>query len=182
MPSGARYRRAAHAGAVLALSIIAACDRPEAPAHLRIAGGDAERGRLLIQRYECGACHMIDGVRGANGIVGPPLTDFAQRVVLAGIVPNAPRTLVPWLMNPPAMAPDTAMPDLGINEPEARDIAAYLYTLGAGKAQVWPPAALPLRGPQGLVGEGAAAGAPPPREPVPIERAMERLLRKQTQP
>ncbi len=182
MPSGGSARQAARAGAALALSIVAACDSPAPPAHLRIAGGDAERGRLLIQRYECGACHTIEGVRGANGIVGPPLTDFAQRVVLAGILPNAPRTLVPWLMNPPAIAPNTAMPDLGIGEREARDIATYLYTLGAHKAQVWSPAALPLGGPHGLGGDRAGAGAQPAHEAAAIERAMERLLRKETQP
>jgi mono/diheme cytochrome c family protein len=181
MASGGKARQAARLGAVLAAVLIAGCDRPEPPAHLRIASGDAERGRLLIQRYECGVCHRIEGVRGAGGIVGPPLTDYAQRVVLAGIVPNAPRTLVPWLMNPPAMAPNTAMPDLGISEPEARDIASYLYTLGAGSVRVWPPAALPLRGPQGLAGEGAPAGDRPARDSAAIERAMERLLRKEPQ-
>lgn len=118
--------------------LLAGCGEPRIPAHLRIAGGDAERGRALIQRYECGVCHRIDGVRGAHGVVGPPLDDYAQRVLLAGMTPNVPRTLVPWLMNPPAMDPDTAMPDLGISEAEAKDMATYLYTLGAGSVLVWP--------------------------------------------
>lgn len=34
-----------------------------------------------------------------------------------------------WVMNPQAVEPGTAMPDLGVSEPEARHIAAYLYTL-----------------------------------------------------
>jgi mono/diheme cytochrome c family protein len=132
----------------LALAILlglSGCDQPQPPAHLRIAGGDAERGRALIQRYECGSCHRIDGVRGAKGVVGPPLTDYAQRVLLAGIVPNAPRTLVPWLMNPPAFDPRTGMPNLGITEAEAKDIATYLYTLGADGVLIWPGTEMPLR-------------------------------------
>jgi cytochrome c1 len=34
-----------------------------------------------------------------------------------------------WLRDPPGVDPMTAMPNLGLTEPEARDIAAYLYTL-----------------------------------------------------
>src|SRR5690349_5895297 len=79
--------------AIAAMLMLAGCDRPEPPTHLRIAGADPERGRLLIARYKCGACHRIPGVRGAAGVVGPPLTNYARRVLLAGIVPNAPRTL-----------------------------------------------------------------------------------------
>jgi mono/diheme cytochrome c family protein len=162
---------AIHAGALAgALLTLTACDRPETPAHLRIAGGDAERGSRLIQRYRCGACHRIEGIRGGNGIVGPPLTDYAQRVLLAGVVPNAPRTLVPWLIDPPAMAPNTAMPNLGITEREARDIATYLYTLGAEKVRAWPPDALPVR---------AAGGREQPLHgPIPIEAAMERVIKQ----
>ena len=158
---------AALVGALLAL---AGCERAEPPAHLRIVGGDAERGRLLIQRYGCGACHEIEGIRGASGVVGPPLTDYAQQVLLAGILPNAPRTLVPWLIDPPAMAPDTAMPNLGITMPEARDMASYLYTLGAGKVRTWHPDALPVRRFR-EIGE-------PSRGAIPIERAMELVVKQ----
>lgn len=34
-----------------------------------------------------------------------------------------------WLMNPPAVDDKTAMPNLHIGAKEARDMAAYLYTL-----------------------------------------------------
>jgi hypothetical protein len=36
------------------------------------------------------------------------------------------------------------MPNLGITEPEARDIATYLYTLGADGVLIWPKGELPL--------------------------------------
>ncbi|HEX6397344.1 MAG TPA: hypothetical protein VFZ95_07975, partial [Steroidobacteraceae bacterium] len=64
-----------------------------------------------------------------RGRVGPPLTNFAQRAFIAGQVPNSPETLVRWIQNPPSIVPNTAMPVLGISEGDARDIAAYLYTL-----------------------------------------------------
>lgn len=115
----------------------AGCGSNEPPPHLRIEGGDAEIGKQLVRDYGCGACHTIQGVPGAIGIVGPPLREFAQRSVLAGAFPNVPRHLVPWLMDPPAMQPGTAMPNLGITAEEARHIATFLYTQGASDADTF---------------------------------------------
>jgi len=125
--------------AVTALVSLAAtgCGASQPPPHLRIFGGDAEAGRKLVHDYGCGTCHTIPGISGARGAVGPSLEDFAQRTVFAGAYPNAPRTLVPWLMDPPAMRPGTAMPRLGVSKAEAMHIATYLYTLGAGGAAIY---------------------------------------------
>lgn len=121
-------------------AVLAACSGPApVPDHLRILDAEPERGRALIQAYGCGTCHRISGVRGARGTVGPPLDDYAQRSLLAGILPNTPRLLISWLMDPAALDPRTGMPATGLSEPQARDIAAYLYTLGARGAQVHPP-------------------------------------------
>jgi mono/diheme cytochrome c family protein len=125
---------------IAAVGALAACsEAPTIPDYLRIAGAEPERGRALIRSYGCGTCHRIDGVRGARGTVGPPLDDFAQRSIVAGILPNTPRVLVSWLMDPPALEPRTAMPAVGLDESQARDVAAYLYTLGSVGAQVYPP-------------------------------------------
>ncbi len=94
-----------------------------------VPGGDSEKGRLLIGKYGCGSCHAIPGIRGAAGKVGPELAGFKQRIYIAGQVPNVPENLVAWIEDPQAIAPGTAMPDLGVSREEARDIAAYLYTL-----------------------------------------------------
>jgi cytochrome c2 len=91
--------------------------------------GDTERGRLMLRRYECGACHLIPNVSGARGRVGPSLEDFARRPYVAGKFPNTPPILIAWIMNPPSMAPATAMPAIGIPIDDAQDMAAYLYTL-----------------------------------------------------
>jgi hypothetical protein len=42
---------------------------------------------------------------------------------------NQPMMLTAWLRDPPAIDPATAVPDLSLSEPEARHVAAYLYTL-----------------------------------------------------
>jgi cytochrome c len=36
---------------------------------------------------------------------------------------------VQWITVPQSIEPNTAMPSLGVTEGQARDIAAYLYTL-----------------------------------------------------
>jgi len=92
-------------------------------------GGDAERGAELIEVYGCPACHTIPGIRGADALVGPPLTGWVERAYIAGAVPNTPDNLLLWLQEPQQIEPGTAMPDMGITEQAARDIGAYLYTL-----------------------------------------------------
>jgi cytochrome c len=94
-----------------------------------IEGGNADRGKAAIEMYGCGSCHMIPGVRDATGTVGPPLIVWSRRTYIAGEVPNTPEYLVRWIEVPQAIEPGTAMPNLGVTEGHARDIAAYLYTI-----------------------------------------------------
>lgn len=42
---------------------------------------------------------------------------------------NTPDNLMSWLENPQRVVPGNVMPDMGITAQDARDIAAYLYTL-----------------------------------------------------
>lgn len=86
-------------------------------------------GKKLIISSGCGACHTIPGIYTARGLVGPPLNFYSRRTMIAGELPNTPDNLVRWLMDPPAIEPETAMPNMGLSEQQARDIAAYLYTL-----------------------------------------------------
>ena len=95
----------------------------------RMASGDPVRGWQALQDYGCAACHQIPGVPGANSLVGPPLTAWANRQYIAGTLPNEPTYLVEWIRFPQAIEPGTAMPNMGVTEPAAQDIAAYLYTL-----------------------------------------------------
>jgi len=92
-------------------------------------GGVAGHGRQVILEKNCGSCHTIPGVRGARGVVGPPLFFFSRRTYIAGQLPNSTENLVRWLRSPQSVEPGTAMPTLGLSEQQARDVAAYLYTL-----------------------------------------------------
>jgi cytochrome c1 len=113
---------------VAILALAGGCRGQTAPA-VMVAGGDAARGQEAITAYGCGACHVVPGVRAAQGMVGPPLTAFAGRAYIAGEAPNTASALIQWIMNPQSIEPGTAMPALGVTEAHARDIAAYLYTL-----------------------------------------------------
>jgi cytochrome c len=113
---------------LFALDRLAVTSRSATPAW-QIAGADAQRGRALIRDVGCPSCHTIPGVRGARGNVGPPLVRFADRTYIAGMLRNEPRNLVTWLRHPQQVVPGNAMPEMGLDERDARDIAAYLYTL-----------------------------------------------------
>jgi cytochrome c len=113
---------------VLPLLVAGCADAGHRPV-AAVLGGDATRGARAIGAYGCGSCHMIPGIDGATGTAAPPLSSFASRTSVAGEVSNTPPQLVAWIMNPQAIEPGTAMPNLGVRAGDARDIAAYLYTL-----------------------------------------------------
>jgi len=92
-----------------------------------VQGGDQRRGRQAILKYGCHACHVISSVREATGRVGPKLEDIEEQIYLGGVLPNHPENMVRWIRNPREFSPETAMPDLGVTEQDARDIAAFLY-------------------------------------------------------
>jgi cytochrome c2 len=94
-----------------------------------VPGGSAQRGAQRITRFGCAACHRIPGVKNASGNVGPPLDRIADRTYIAGMLRNTPANLVRWIREPQAVVPGNAMPNMGVSEADARDIAAYLYTL-----------------------------------------------------
>lgn len=100
-----------------------------APSAAVVPGGSAARGEEVIEHFRCGACHTIPGIPDADGLVGPPLLWFARRTYIAGELPNTPANLIVWVRDPPSVEPGTAMPVLGLSEQQARDVAAYLYTL-----------------------------------------------------
>jgi cytochrome c1 len=115
--------------ALLAALTLAACGREAARSERNDFGGDPDRGLAAIGRTQCGACHVIPGVPDAHGLVGPPLSGFGQRTMIAGLLPNTPDNLVRWIRDPQSVAPGNAMPSSGLTDGEARDVAAYLYTL-----------------------------------------------------
>lgn len=123
--------------AVLALLLLAGCNRRDGLSFADAAaltGGNPYAGREKIREYGCDACHTIPGVPGANALVGPPLAGIGGRMYIAGILTNTPEHMVRWIVDPRALDSATAMPKVGATETDARDIAAYLYTLSSGRA------------------------------------------------
>jgi cytochrome c len=114
--------------------LLAACDvgtehgMSEAEA-ATLTGGSATRGHALLRSYGCGSCHTIAGVDGANTLVGPPLTGMGERSYIAGVLVNTPGNMVRWIRDPRGVDSLTAMPSLGVTEQDARDMAAYLYSI-----------------------------------------------------
>jgi cytochrome c len=92
-------------------------------------GGRAEVGRLWVRQAGCAGCHHVPGVPGARGRVGPPLDEVTARLFVAGVSPSKPDELISFLQDPQAVDSATAMPKTGLTRRQARDIAAYLYTL-----------------------------------------------------
>jgi cytochrome c len=94
-----------------------------------LTGGDPKIGRQLFEGRGCGACHAVSNGRRATGLVGPPLGKIATRAFLAGHQPNDRAHLIAWVQHPQTIEPGVGMPDAGLSDREARDVAAYLYTL-----------------------------------------------------
>lgn len=109
----------------LASSVTPAAEAPEPP----LRPPDPERGKAAMLNYACITCHRIPGVVGPDAPVGPPLDGMGARTFIAGVLPNEPGMMERWLRSPQRAAPLSAMPDLGVGEQDARDMAAYLATL-----------------------------------------------------
>ncbi len=127
--NNARRARALQGSLSLLLVVLALSGCHDKTAAWQISGAQPERGPALIQYYGCSACHTVPGVAQASGTVGPPLTQFGQRAYIAGILYNNPDNLMLWLRDPQRVVPGNAMPNTGVTARDARDIAAYLYTL-----------------------------------------------------
>jgi len=96
------------------------------------AGGEAaQQAAPIIAQKGCGGCHVIPGIPGASGTVGPNLSGVASRTRIAGgAVPNnGPDDLKRWISNPPAVKPGTIMPNTGLTDAEASTVVAFLETL-----------------------------------------------------
>ena len=127
------------------LKLLPTLSTPDYAARIDEAGADAcgnagaadghaeppapQRGRLAMQQYACSTCHAIPGVTGAQPRVGPPLGGIGNRRLIAGRLVNSEANMAAWIRSPKRFDPLTAMPDLGVTERDARDMAAYLSSL-----------------------------------------------------
>jgi cytochrome c len=114
---------------LLLACIGAGCENRVRRTAVQITGGDPDRAAAAVRKYGCGSCHTIPGIDGANAVMGPPLNRFSRRSYIAGHLSNNPDLLIRWIRHPHSFKQETAMPEMGVGEQDARDIAAYLYTL-----------------------------------------------------
>jgi cytochrome c oxidase subunit 2 len=89
-----------------------------------------QKGRELFLSLPCAGCHTVKGTP-ASGKVGPDLTHIASKKSIAGgaLTPVNEENLTKWLKNPPAVKPDTKMPNLGLSDAQVHDIVQWLLTL-----------------------------------------------------
>ncbi len=108
--------------------LLTACKSPPDERH-SMPEANAARGRKVMARVGCASCHTIPGIAWPQGQVGPALQGFAAGNLISGQLPNRPDVLAAYVRNAPEVLPGTTMPAMPISEREARDVAAYLYTL-----------------------------------------------------
>jgi len=94
-----------------------------------VQGADPSNAATDFRHYGCVSCHVIPGINGAVGEVGPPLTALGVREYIGGKLPNTATNLEYWLRKPQQIDPDIDMPDMGVTKKDARDMAAYLESL-----------------------------------------------------
>lgn len=87
----------------------------------------APSGEDLFTRKGCIGCHTLKGHEGAEGQLGPDLSKIGKE--------RNKGDLVPWILDPQAQKPGSAMPTLGLSRGEAEALADYLLTERPRKAK-----------------------------------------------
>ena len=94
-----------------------------------LAGCQQQNETTALIAERCGACHIVPGVAGAVGRVGPSLAGIGRQQIIAGHFPNSRPALIAWISRPQSLLPGDAMPDTGLTPEQAEAVADYLYTL-----------------------------------------------------
>ena len=89
-----------------------------------------KKGRETFLSLACVGCHTVQGTIAA-GKVGPELTHVASKKSIAGglLSPVNEENLTRWIHNPPAVKPNTVMPNLNLSDEQIHDIVQWLLTL-----------------------------------------------------
>jgi mono/diheme cytochrome c family protein len=114
--------------AAKALASADASPPPAAAATMRAP--DPKRGRLALAQHGCVGCHVIPGLSASQeSQVGPSLAGIGRRAFIAGTLENNSVNLAAFIVNPKAVRPHGAMPQMRVDPRDAADIVAYLRTL-----------------------------------------------------
>lgn len=75
------------------------------------AGSVQEQGLKVFKQNGCASCHQIDGVTPVGPKIGPNLTHFGSRVLIAGgVLDNNQGNLTTWIHNAQQVKPGVDMP------------------------------------------------------------------------
>jgi cytochrome c oxidase subunit 2 len=84
-------------------------------------------GEQLFMTKGCVGCHSLQAVNAPKGMVGPNLANVGARsYIAAGTLKNTDENLARWIRNPQGIKKGVLMPNLGVTEPEAQALVAYL--------------------------------------------------------
>ena len=84
-------------------------------------------GEKLFLSKGCVACHSLQAVNAPKGMVGPNLANVGARsYIAAGTLKNTDANLAHWIRDPQGVKKGVLMPNLGLNEGEARALVAFL--------------------------------------------------------
>jgi mono/diheme cytochrome c family protein/cytochrome c5 len=112
-----------------------------APAVVSAEPARLARGKQLLSERGCVGCHQVSGA----GLAQPPKNEPPVRQL--GLAPDLrfareraePSAIVRWLLDPTRVKHDSAMPNLGLDAQDARDLAAFLSF-----GELLPPPAAPV--------------------------------------
>jgi cytochrome c oxidase subunit 2 len=84
-------------------------------------------GEKLFTSKGCLACHSLVAVNAPKGMVGPNLANVGARsYIAAGMLKNTDENLARWIRDPQGIKKGVLMPNLGVSEPDARALVAFL--------------------------------------------------------
>jgi len=89
----------------------------------------AAQGQEIFKK-SCLGCHAVGG---EGGKLGPNLTNFADRMRVAGILENNPENLAKWLKDPQQVKPGNNMPNLNLSDDQVKALVEYMSTLSVKK-------------------------------------------------
>jgi mono/diheme cytochrome c family protein len=99
--------------------LVAQSPQVDSATERQAGAGLAVKGKELYEvKYQCQACHTI---QGSGGYVGPDLSDAGSWLT--------PAWITEWLKNPQGLIPDTLEPRRSFTPEEVDALSAYLVTL-----------------------------------------------------
>ncbi len=115
--------------------VLTACQGGGAPPATGGGGtGNADRGRTLFVDKQCGTCHMLTGVSGAVGTIGPPLNGIATTAGTRVSGMSAADYIRQSIRDPNAFivpgypSPSPMILPVPVNDSETNDLVAFLLT------------------------------------------------------